>query len=69
MIDYDQDIADSGLSFAKVVQQLKGLSQLGSRYIHTQSGQYALFHPNAKQIVQALGRKGGGSETFVQGKL
>ena len=58
----------AGMSFSDIVTTLKGLTDLWSWLMYSQTGQYALSHPRAKELVAAWWRSGGGSATFVQGK-
>jgi len=63
----DTDMIAWSLGFSTVVDSLRG-TQVESRLVYTNAGQYALFHPQAKQITQELGLKWWGSDTFVQGR-
>jgi hypothetical protein len=47
---------------------LRSISQDRSWLVTTASGQYALFHPQAKNIAKELWLKWGGSDSFVQGR-
>ncbi len=68
IFDFDTDIALLWISFSEVVNSLKSVVQDRSWLLTTASGQYALFHPQAKQITQELGLKWWGSDSFVQGR-
>lgn len=65
---YEADIAPLGLSFPDAVQKIKSIAQDRSWLLVSTTGQYALTHPQAKTIAKDLGLKGGGSDSFVQGK-
>lgn len=65
---YEDDIASLGLSFSDAVNKIKSIAQDRSWLLVSSTGQYALAHKQAKQIAQELGLKGGGSESFVQGR-
>lgn len=65
---YEDDIALLGLSFADAVNTIKSIAQERSWLMVSATDQYALSHKKAKVIVKELGLKGGGSDTFVQGK-
>jgi alanyl-tRNA synthetase len=65
--DYN-NIQASILDFAQIVDHLKSLWNLNSRLLYTSEGQYAMFHPQAKLIVKELWCKGGGSDSFMQGR-
>jgi alanyl-tRNA synthetase len=56
------------IEFTEVVASLRSNTALTSRCLYSTSGQYALFHPQAKDITKNLWLKGGGSENFVQGR-
>lgn len=62
-----QRFADS-VDFAEVVSYLRSDSKLSTRLLYSTSGQYALCHPQAREITKKLALKGGGSENFVQGR-
>lgn len=66
VFDFDKDIASLWISFSEVVNCLKSLAQNRTWLLTTTSGQYALFHPQAKQIAQELGLKWWGSDMFFQ---
>ena len=66
VFDFDKDIASLWISFSEVVNCLKSLAQSRTWLLTTTSGQYALFHPQAKQIAQELGLKWWGSDMFFQ---
>lgn len=65
---YENDIASLGLSFSDAVNKIKSIAQDRSWLMISSTGQYALAHGQAKKITQELGIKGGGSDSFVQGK-
>lgn len=65
---YEDDIFPLGLSFADAVVNIKNSAQERSWLIVSTTGQYALSHSQAKSLAQSLGLKGGGSESFVQGR-
>ncbi len=56
------------LDFTEVVASLRSNTSLSSRCLYSASGQYALFHPQAKDMTKNLWLKGGGSENFIQGR-
>lgn len=62
----EQWFADT-VDFAEVVAYLRSLSPTMKRLLHSASGQYALFHPQAKEIIKKLSLKWWWSENFVQG--
>lgn len=65
---YEQLISGLGLSFSEAVAHLKWISDNWDRFLRSETGQYALSHPEAKNIINHLWRKGGGSDIFVQWK-
>lgn len=68
VFNFDKDIATLWIWFSEVVNSLRSIWQDRSWLLTTTSWQYALFHPQAKQIVQELGLKWWWSDTFVQGR-
>ena len=67
IICLDTDKISWILWFSTLVDALK-LTPYTSRLVYTQVGQYALFHPQAKEILKNLNIKWGWSDTFVQGR-
>lgn len=67
LICLDTDKISWALWFSTVVDTLR-LTPYTSRLVYAQSWQYALFHPQAKEILKNLTIKWGGSDTFVQGR-
>jgi alanyl-tRNA synthetase len=68
IFDFDKDIVSLWISFSEIVNSLRSLWQDRTWLVTTASGQYAVFHPQAKQIAQELGLKWWGSDSFVQGR-
>lgn len=64
----EEDLILKPLVFNEIITCLKGISTFESRLVYTNSGQYALFHPQAKSISKWYSRAGGGSNSFFQGK-
>lgn len=56
------------IELSEVVASLRSNTSLSSRCLYSTSGQYALFHPQAKDMTKNLWLKGGGSENFIQGR-
>ena len=65
---YEDQWFTGTIDFTEVVASLRSNTALASRCLYSTSGQYALFHPQAKDITKKLWLKGGGSENFIQGR-
>ena len=65
----EKDITMPDWTFKDFFETCKQINELSiSRIVYTKSWQYALFHPQAKEILLQLAIKGGGSSTLMQGR-
>ncbi len=64
--NFDENFLNIGLNFKLIVDQLKMRYYNKSRILYSESGQYALHHPQAKSFIQSQGRKWWGSDDFIQ---